>query len=114
MPLLDSDLPDLDFYIEVEVESINRRLTAMMNDVDSQEDWQQERLEASDFDAELKSHLVEYMFEKKDVLDVMIELHKATNCSLAIAFSHAENALRLYYKDLIESASKCLRNLNGE
>lgn len=111
MQMSDTDYPDLDFYIEVECESIRRRRDAMANDIDSPEDWHFERLESEMFDDELKEVFVKLMF-REELLHVIKQLHRHTGCSMYMASMYAIAMLDMYYSDMQEAVKCRVRDLH--
>lgn len=105
-------MPDLEFFIEVQVEMIRDELNRMSNDVDSPEDWHQELIEAPMFEEHLKEINLELMFRPYQ-LTVVRELHARTGCSMYMAYNHMLVLLREFYKQAQEAVSAGVAELEN-
>ena len=80
--LLFTDQPNIEIYVDLARRDVVSVLDEMMDDVDSPEDWYNEKEEAKTFDECLKESLVHLMFEVPELIHIMRYLHEETHCSV--------------------------------
>ena len=61
--LLFTDQPNIEIYVDLAIRDVVSVQNEMMDDIDSPEDWYNEKEEAKTFDECLKESLVHLMFE---------------------------------------------------
>ena len=101
--LLFTDQPNIEIYVDLAIRDVKSVLDRMMNDIDSPEDWQQERLEAKIFDEAFKEALLHLVFVVPELLHIMRYIHEETHCSFHLAYTYGCKRLMEYYSDTQEA-----------
>ena len=86
----------------------------MMDDIDSPEDWYQEKENAKLFEENLKESLVHLMFVVPELLQIMRYIHEETHCSFRLAYAHGRKRLMEYYSDNQEALQAKMEYLEEE
>ena len=103
--LLFIDQPNIELYVDLAIRDVVSVQNEMMDDIDSPEDWYNEKEEAKTFDECLKESLVHLMFEVSELIHIMRYLHEETHCSFRLAYRHGRKRLMEYYSDTQGSTS---------
>ena len=85
-----------------------------MDDVDSPEDWYNEKEEAKIFDEDLRQSLVHLIFVLPELPHIMRYLHEETHCSFRLAYRHGRKRLMEYYSDTQEALQAKMEYLDEE
>ena len=112
--LLFTDQPNIELYVDLAIRDVVSVQNQMMDDIDSPEDWQQERLEAKLFEECLKESLVHLMFEVPELIHIMRYIHEETHCSFHLAYTYGRKRLMEYYSDNQEALQAKMEYLGEE
>ena len=112
--LLFTDQPNIEIYVDLAIRDVLSVQNQMMNDFDSPEDWQQERLEAKTFDEDLKEGLVHLILVVPELPHMMRYIHEETHCSFHLAYTYGRKRLMEYYSDTQEALQAKMEYLDEE
>ena len=112
--LLFIDQPNIELYVDLARRDVVSVLDEMMDDVDSPEDWYNEKEKAKTFDECLKESLVHLMFEVPEFIHIMRYLHEETHCSFCLAYRYGRKRLMEYYSDTQEALQAKMEYIDEE
>lgn len=112
--LLFTDQPNIEIYVDLAIRDVVSVQNQMMDDIDSPEDWQQERLEAKIFDEAFKEALLHLVFVVPELLHIMRYIHEETHCSFHLAYTYGCKRLMEYYSDTQEALQAKMEYLEEE
>lgn len=112
--LLFTDQPNIEIYVDLAIRDVVSVQNQMMDDIDSPEDWQQERLEAKIFDEAFKEALLHLVFVVPELLHIMRYIHEETHCSFHLAYTYGCKRLMEYYSDTQEALQAKILHLEEE
>ena len=112
--LLFTDQPNIEIYVDLAIRDVVSVQNEMMDDIDSPEDWYNEKEEAKTFDECLKESLVHLMFEVPELIHIMRYLHEETHCSFRLAYRHGRKRLMEYYSDTQEALQAKMEYIDEE
>ena len=112
--LLITDHSNIDVYIDLAIRDVVSVQNQMMDDIDSPEDWQQEKEEAKLFEENLKESLVHLIFVVPELTHIMRYIHEETHCSFHLAYTYGRKRLMEYYSDNQEALQAKMEYLEEE
>ena len=112
--LLFTDQPNIEIYVDLAIRDVVSVLDEMMDDIDSPEDWYNEKEEAKLFDEDLRQSLVHLIFVLPELLQIMRYIHEETHCSFRLAYTHGRKRLMEYYSDTQEALQAKILHLEEE
>lgn len=112
--LLFTDHSNIDVYIDLAIRDVVSVQNQMMDDIDSPEDWYQEKEEAKLFEENLKESLVHLIFVVPELPQIMRYIHEETHCSFHLAYTYGRKRLMEYYSDNQEALQAKMEYLEEE
>ena len=112
--LLFTDHSNIDVYIDLAIRDVVSVQNQMMDDIDSPEDWQQERLEAKLFEEDFTEGLVHLIFVVPELTHIIRYIHEETHCSFHLAYTYGRKRLMEYYSDNQEALQSKMEYLGSE
>lgn len=112
--LLFTDQPNIEIYVDLAIRDVVSVQNQMMDDIDSPEDWQQERLEAKLFDEHFKEGWLHLIFVVPELTHIMRYINEETHCSFRLAYNHGRKRLMEYYSDTQEALQAKMEYLEEE
>ena len=112
--LLFTDQPNIEIYVDLAIRDVVSVQNQMMDDFDSPEDWQQERVEAKMFDEDFKEGLVHLILVIPELPHIMSTYIQETHCSFHLAYTYGRKRLMEYYSDTQESLQAKMEYLDEE
>ena len=112
--LLFTDQPNIEIYVDLAIRDVVSVLDEMMDDIDSPEDWYNEKEEAKLFDEDLRQSLVHLIFVLPELPQIMRYIHEETHCSFRLAYTHGRKRLMEYYSDTQEALQAKMEYLEEE
>ena len=112
--LLFTDQPNIAIYVDLAIRDVVSVQNQMMDDIDSPEDWYQEKEEAKLFEENLKESLVHLIFVVPELPQIMRYIHEETHCSFRLAYTHGRKRLMEYYSDNQEALQAKMEYLEEE
>ena len=112
--LLFTDHSNIEIYVDLARRDVVSVLDRMANNIDDTLDWQEERLEAKNFDEDLKKSLVHLIFVVPELLHIMRYIHEETHCSFHLAYTYGRKRLMEYYSDNQEALQAKMEYLGEE
>ena len=112
--LLITDPPNIEIYVDLAIRDVVSVQNQMMDDFDSPEDWQQERVEAKMFDEDFEESLLHLIFVVPELPHIMRKIHGRTHCSFHLAYTYGRKRLMEYYSDDQEALQAKMEYLEEE
>ena len=112
--LLFTDQPNIDIYVSLAIRDVVSVQNQMMDDFDSPEDWQQERVEAKMFDEHWQQAWLHLIFVVPELPQIMRYIHEETHCSFRLAYTYGRKRLMEYYSDTQEALQAKMEYLEEE
>ena len=112
--LLFTDQPNIELYVDLAIRDVVSVQNQMMDDIDSPEDWQEERLDAKRFEEDFKMSVVHLIFVTPELIHIIRYIHEETHCSFHLAYRHGRKRLMEYYSDTQEALQAKMEYLDEE